>query len=64
LPNSDLSGEVGLESTLASRGDTPSYYILNNSASPSTLELMGYSAPTRQEPGNIIAVMFSEQFQQ
>lgn len=64
LPNSDLSVELGLENTLASRGDAPSYYTLNNSASPSTLELMGYSAPTRQEPGNIIAVRFSEQFQQ
>lgn len=64
LPNSDFSGEVGLENTLASKGDTPSYYILRNSASPSTLELMGGSAPTRQEPGNIIAVLFSEQFQQ
>ena len=64
LPNSDFSGEVGLENTLASKGDTPSYYILRNSASPSTLELMGGSAPTRQEPGNIIAVMFTEQFQQ
>lgn len=64
LPNSDFSGEVGSEFTLASRGDTPSYYILRNSASPSTLELMGGSAPTRQEPGNIIAVRFTEQFQQ
>lgn len=64
LPDSDFSNEVGLENTLATLKDTPSYYTLDDAATPSILELFADSTPSKQETGNLIAVYFGENFQQ
>lgn len=63
LPGSDFSDDVGLESTLASRKDTPAIYKSTNTTSPLTTELISYSAPAAQEPGNIIGILFQDDFQ-
>lgn len=62
LPNSDLSVELGSENTLASKGDTPAYYIAERTANP--LILRSLDNDTNCYPGKLISIYFEDQFQE